>query len=146
MEYKIDNREEQMVKEISEGIVKLGFGFIPTDSEKEEIEKRRKKHNKIEKMKNSFLGVARTIFYTPLGIAFHAVSFVARGIGYISSFGLIAGAYYLYQSICAFTDGVAIGEIDIIRKAVAFIIVPFTAYTVSVIAEKLQNYFEENAF
>ncbi len=146
MEYRNDKQEEQLVKEISEGIVKLGFGFIPTDAEKEEIEKQRKKRRKIEKMKNRFLGAARSIVYTPLGIAFHAVSFVARGIGYISSFGLIIGVYYLYQSICAFTDGVPIGEIATIRKAVAFMIVPFIAYAVSVIAEKLQSYFEGNAF
>ena len=53
----------------------------------------------------------RTIIYTPLSIAFHAVSFVAKGIGYISSFGLIAGVYYLYQSFCSFKSGIPFGEI-----------------------------------
>lgn len=88
----------------------------------------------------------RTIIYTPLSIAFHAVSFVAKGIGYISSFGLIAGVYYLYQSFCAFKSGIPFGEIGELNKAVCFIIFPFVAYLVSYVCEKIHIYFEENAY
>lgn len=88
----------------------------------------------------------RTIIYTPLSIAFHAVSFVAKGIGYISSFGLIAGVYYLYQSFCAFKSGIPFGEIRELNKAVCFIIFPFVAYLASYVCEKIYIYFEENAY
>ena len=88
----------------------------------------------------------RTIIYTPLSIAFHAVSYVAKGIGYISSFGLIAGVYYLYQSFCAFKSGVPFGEIGEFTKAVGFIVFPFIAYLVSYVSEKIYTYFEENAY
>ena len=146
MEYKNNQNEEQMVKDIANGIVKLGFGYIPSENEKEEIDKRRKKHNKIEKIKRSFLDTVRTIIYTPLAIAFHGISFIARGIGYISSFGLILGAYYLYQSFSDFMNGVAISEIDTIKKAFVLIIFPFIAYSISIIAEKLYHYFDDNSF
>ena len=88
----------------------------------------------------------RTIIYTPLSIAFHAVSFVAKGIAYISSFGLIAGVYYLYQSFCAFKSGVPFGKIGELSKAVGFIVFSFIAYLISYISRKIYTYFEENAY
>ena len=100
--------EEQLAMEIGRQFAELGFGTVQT----EEYEKSKENFNKIEKWEKFFISVfsgLRTIIYTPLSIAFHAVSFVAKGIGYIFSFGLIAGVYYLYQSFCAFKIGVPFG-------------------------------------
>lgn len=88
----------------------------------------------------------RTIIYTPLSIAFHAVSFVAKGIDYIFSFGLIAGVYYLYQSFCAFKSGIPFEEIGELSKAVGFIVFSFIAYLVSYVSRKIYTYFEKNAY
>lgn len=141
-----ENREEQSAREIGKKFAELGFGTVMTDEEYARSQKRIEKSEKRYKFFGSVFSGLRTIIYTPLSIAFHAVSFVSKGISYISSFGLIAGVYYLYQSFCAFTSGVPFGEIGELNKAVCFIIFPFVAYLVSYVCEKIHIYFEENAY
>ena len=58
-----DKNEEQMVKEISEGIVKLGYGFIPSEKEKEKINKRKNKRSKIENISSGFFSAVRSVVY-----------------------------------------------------------------------------------
>lgn len=144
--YNDEMREEQLAREIGRKFAELGFGTVQAE---EEYEKSKKNFKKIEKWEKFFISVfsrLRTIIYTPLSIAFHAVSFVAKGIGYIFSFGLIAGVYYLYQSFCSFKSGVPFGEIGELSKAVGFIVFPFIAYLVSYVSRKIYTYFEENAY
>ena len=120
--YDDEMREEQLAREIGRKFAMLEFGTVQAEKE---YEKSKKNFKKIEKWEKFFISVfsrLRTIIYTPLSIAFHAVSFVAKGIGYISSFGLIAGVYYLYQSFCAFKIGVPFGKIGELSKAVGFIV------------------------
>ena len=109
--YDDEMQEEQLVREIGRKFAELGFGTVQTEEEYEKSKKNFKKIEKREKFFSSVFSGLRTIIYTPLSIAFHAVSFVEKGIGCISSFGLIAGVYYLYQSFCAFKSGVSFGEI-----------------------------------
>lgn len=136
-------RQEKLMEEIKR---KAGYIEIPSDEElnkrqmKREREAKRKEKKSI--VKNSFFGGLRTIVCTPLSIAFHAVSFVSKGIGYISSFGLIAGVYYLYQSFSALFKGVPFAEVDTFGKAFSFIIFPFIAYGISVVTEKVWLYLE----
>ena len=109
--YDDEIREERLAREIGRKFAELGFGTVQTDEEYEKSKKNFKKKEKRDMFFVSIFSGLRTIIYTPLSIAFHAVSFVAKGIGYISSFGLIAGVYYLYQSFCAFKSGIPFGEI-----------------------------------
>lgn len=143
--YDDEMREEQLAREIGRKFADLGFGTALTDEEYEKSKKNFRKIEKREKFFSSVFSGLRTIIYTPLSIAFHAVSFVAKGIGYISSFGLIAGVYYLYQSFCAFKSGIPIGEIGELSKAVGFIVFPFIVYLISYVCEKIYTYLEENA-
>ena len=144
--YDDEIREERLAREIGRKFTELGFGTVQTDEEYEKSKKNFKKKEKRDMFFFSIFSGLITIIYTPLSIAFHAVSFVAKGIGYISSFGLIAGVYYLYQSFCAFKSGIPFGEIGELNKAVCFIIFPFVAYLVSYVCEKIHIYFEENAY
>lgn len=144
--YDDEIREERLAREIGRKFAELGFGTVQTEEEYEKSKKNFKKKEKRDMFFVSVFSGLRTIIYTPLSIAFHAVSFVAKWIGYISSFGLIAGVYYLYQSFCAFKSGVPFGEIGELNKAVCFIIFPFVAYLVSYVCEKIHIYFEENAY
>lgn len=144
--YDDEIREERLAREIGRKFTELGFGTVQTDEEYEKSKKNFKKKEIRDMFFVSIFSGLRTIIYTPLSIAFHAVSFVAKGIGYISSFGLIAGVYYLYQSFCAFKSGIPFGEIGELNKAVCFIIFPFVAYLVSYVCEKIHIYFEENAY
>lgn len=141
-----ERRNEELCRDIREGILKLGFGYVPTDEEKVEIEKRRRRINRRREFFEKLLSGLRSVFYPPLSIAFHVVSFVTKGIGCITSIGLIAGVYYLYQSFSALFKGVPFAEIETFSKAVPVIIVPFIAFAVSVVTEKIYCYFEDNAF
>ena len=70
--------EEQLAREIGRKFAELGFGTVQTE---EEYEKSKKNFNKIEKWEKFFISVfsrLRTIIYTTLSTAFHAVSFVAK--------------------------------------------------------------------
>lgn len=115
----------------------------------EEIEYRREKDRKRKRREAFYAKVKsclRCIFYTPLSIAFHAVSFVSRGIGFIASFGLIAGVYYLYQSFVAFRNNVPLAEIEVLSKGILLTVLPFIVYAIAEITERLYRWFENNAF
>ena len=115
---------------------------------KKRIERIEKKLEAVEKKKarrKGFVSAVKSIICTPLSIAFHAISFVSKGIGYISSFGLLIGFYYLYQAFSALFNGVAFAEIETFGKAVPFLIFPFIAYGISVVTEKIWLYLESQS-
>lgn len=115
----------------------------------EEIEIRKEKSYKRERKAEFFekvLSLLRCIFFPPLSTAFHLVSFVSRGIGFIASFGLIVGVYNLYQSFVAFRNNVPLAEIETLSKGVSFIILPFIVYAIAEITERIYVWFEDNTF
>lgn len=117
-----------------------------TEEEMREYRERERKMEKREKFFAKIFSCLRCIFYTPLSIAFHAVSFVARGIGFVSSFGLIAGVYYLYQSFVAFRNGVPLAEIETLLTGIELVVAPFIIYAIAEISERIYHWFENNAF
>ena len=115
----------------------------------EEMKRLRAMDRKLEQREmrvNSLLHCLRRIFFTPLAIAFRMVAFAARGAGYISSFGLIAGAYYLYQSLAAFQNHVPLAEINTLPKALILTALPFGIYTIAELCGGIYNWLDENAF
>ena len=130
----IKNRER--VNEIAEGLSSLGFGYIPSENEKQE---------RAERAASGFWSAIRRIVCTPIGIAFHAVAVITNGIGYVASLGLLPGAYYLFLTIADYPKGTPLLEVQTFREAVFFISIPFIAYTISILAEKAQEFFERNA-
>lgn len=139
-------RQEKLIEDIRKETAHIKF---PSDEELERFRLKREEENKkIENKavaKNGFFAMLRTIICTPLSIAFHAISFVSKGIGYISSFGLLIGFYYLYQSFSALFKGVAFAEIETFGKSVPFLIFPFIAYGISVVTEKVWLYLESQS-
>ena len=136
-------RQEKMMDDI---VKKSTINLTPISEE--EAKKREKKRESVVKSKarrKCVVGAVKNIVCTPLSIAFHAISFVSKGVGYISSFGLIAGFYYLYQSFSALFKGVAFAEIESFGKAVPFLIFPFIAYGISVVTEKVWLYLESQS-
>ena len=134
-----------MQREIGRKFAELGFGTVQTD---EEYEKSKKKFQEKKKSpRHVFCFYFQWIENDYLHATIHCVScsfFCSKRIGYISSFGLIAGVYYLYQSFCAFKSGIPFGEIGELNKAVCFIIFPFVAYLVSYVYAKKSTFtFEE---
>lgn len=143
-EYEI--RAEQLIEDIKKESIHIRF---PSDEELEsyrlKMEEEDRKEEKKAVAKNGFFAMLRTIICTPLSIAFHAISFVSKGIGYISSFGLLIGFYYLYQSFSALFKGVSFAEIETFGKAVPFLVFPFIAYGISVVTEKVWLYLESKS-
>lgn len=144
-------RQEAMMDEIIRR-TPIVFKEVPEDEVEKKLAEIDKKWEALEKKKEAvvrkkarrkgFVSAVKSIICTPLSIAFHAISFVSKGIGYISSFGLLIGFYYLYQSFSALFKGVAFAEIETFGKAVPFLVFPFIAYGVSVVTEKVWLYLE----
>ena len=78
--YDDEIREERLAREIGRKFTELGFGTVQTDEEYEKSKKNFKKKEKRDMFFVSIFSGLRTIIYTPLSIAFHAVSFVAKGL------------------------------------------------------------------
>ena len=137
---------DETVKAIQQSIVRLGYGSILTEEEKIEMREKREKAGRRREFFAKISEFLRSVFFPPLSIAFHAISFVTKGIGIISSFGLFAGFYYAYKSVVALMDGVPFKDVDTNGKAITFILLPFIAYGISVITERIYCYFEDNSF
>ena len=136
---------DKLIEEIQEKARQLGYK-VSTKEEMLATEERMRKMDKRDAKIRSFLGFIRSVVYTPLSIAFRAVSVVTRIIAGISSLGLIAGVYCLYQSFCALKDGVPWGEIETLSQAGSFIVFPFIAYFVAEVTERIWIYLHDNAF
>lgn len=126
------------------------IGFIRTDEAslrlaQIELNRMNARYERRERFKEGVCSILREIFYPPLSIFFHIISFVTRGIGCISSVGLIAGVYYAIQFVYEFKGGIGIGDSEFFGKAIFFIVLPFISFTVGVLSEKLSDYFEMNA-
>ena len=141
-----EKRNEDLVRKVSEGIVNLGYGRLMTEEEVERNEKNRRRRAKRNAIVENVLSCVRTIVYTPLSIAFHAVSFVARGVGFVSAFGMLVGCYHVYKGITAVMGGAAFGNVDSFGKAIPFFVFPFIAYGVSEVTDRIYRYLENNAF
>lgn len=139
-------REDELVRNARESILKFGLGRAMTDDEIEKRNKKLRRNRKRNAFFESVLSGVKTIVCTPLSIAFHAVSFVTRGIGFISAFGMLLGGYYVYQGFVAAGNGAAFGEIVFFQKAVPYFIFPFIAYGISVVTERIYLFFKDNAF
>lgn len=113
--------------------------------EQERLADQKRRARKREARIESILSCVRVIFYTPLSIAFHAISFVSRGIGCVASFGMLVGLYYVYLGVCDMGNGISFGEIEAFGKAVPFFTTPFAAYAVSEITDRIYFYFARNA-
>lgn len=140
-----DKRNEDAVRRIRDGLVNLGMGHAMTEEEMEKRDERLRRESKRNAIIGNMLSCARTIVYTPLSIAFHAISFVTRGVGFVSAFGMLAGCYHIYKGIDAVMGGAAFRNVDSFVKAVPFFVIPFIAYGISEVTGRIYRYLEDNA-
>lgn len=108
------------------------------------MEKRLRQLDRRMEIKDGIFSVLRRIIYTPLGIFFHMVTFIARIVGAIASVLMFAGVYFAYRAFTSWRSNEVFGNDA--KAAAAFILFPFIAYLIAVLAEKAWNYFEENAY
>lgn len=86
------------------------------------------------------------IICTPLSIFFTVLSFVGRIAAYISCIGLFVGAWNLYQSFCASSAAMPVWKMDSFREGILYIILPFVAFLVSSVLNKIRSYFYIRSF
>ena len=103
-------------------------------------EAQRKKKEEREKHRRGLFYSLRRIFFTPIASAVNLIGFICELVAKISFVGLIAGVYYLYQSLSAVKSGVPFSEVDTFGKALSFIIFPFIAYGVSELLDMLYRW------
>jgi len=86
----------------------------------------------------------KPIFFTPLSIMFHIITFVFRIIGDIASVAMIYGLYCAYKAFTAWRAGTAYA--DNAKTAVMLIVFPFAAFAVAKLTELAWTYFEDNKY
>lgn len=139
--------EELKGRELIDAILKNSVEIV-TPEEMLKMERfERLRSAKLERKReiiSAIIGVIKKIIYPPLAIAFHAVHFISKIIGQISAVGIIVGVWYAYKSFLTWRTGIPFGEIKEVKSAIAFMIFPFIAYGISVAAEYIWIYFEDN--
>lgn len=113
---------------------------------KEMVERDNRRYRRRRAIKSKLGSIFRMIFYPPLAVAFHAIAFVSRGVGFISSFGLLIVAYNVYKMIVALINGATFAELEDVRSTGALLVFPFIAYAVATLTDWLYDYFETNAY
>lgn len=100
-----------------------------------------KQHEKQEKI-DAVLHCIKFIFFTPFVIAAGIVSFVLKLVGQITSIGLPYGIYCAYQTVVQLKAGVALGDIKQTTFVCLFLLLPFIAFAMSALVEKIGNTLE----
>lgn len=112
----------------------------------EKDNQRYRRRQVIKKIMSRIGKILRRIFYPPLAVAFHAIAFIARTFGFISSFGLLVAAYNVYEMVVGMKSGIPFRELENIKSTGLLLTLPFMAYAVANLTENIYEYFEENEF
>ena len=95
-----------------------------------------------EGLKNFF----EPIICTPLAILFGILTFAGRLAAYISCIGLFVGGWNLYQSFCASGLSLELLKMESFRNGWLYIILPFVAFLLASLLEKIHDFFDLRAF
>lgn len=146
---KKDPYENLHGKELVDAIMRDNtLGTIATERQQRENERMvRELDRKIarnEEIKSKIADFLRPIFFTPLSIFFHIVTFAFRIIGGISCVTMFYGIYCAYKAFIAWRAGEIFG--NYVQTAVMLIVFPFIAFAIATIAGKAWVYFEDNKY
>lgn len=110
-------------------------GEIIVEAYNRKLEKRNKRNSAIT-------GVLKFTFFSPLAIATHIISIILKIIGTITAIGLPYGLYCVYEVIRQLVDGKSITEIEQTGFVCLFVLIPFVAFLISGLTEKLADFFD----
>ena len=103
-----------------------------------------RKYEREKEVKTKIGFFLKPIFYTPLAIMFHIITFVSRIIGGIASVAMIYGIYCAYKAFSAWKAGtVYTGDI---KTIVMLLVFPFIAFAIATVSERLWCYFDDNRY
>lgn len=136
-------------QELIDAIMRDGtFGKPVTESQARANDKRiaqlNRRYEREQEIKAKICLVLKPIFFTPLSIMFHVLTFVFRVIGGVASVALPFGIYFTYKYLVEWRmNGVCP---EGLRTSIAVIIFPFIAFAFATLSEKLWCYFEDNRY
>lgn len=88
----------------------------------------------------------KSIVFKPLAIICNLASMVLRGIGFLTSFGILFGLFEIWGIFSSIFNGSGFAGFSTLIGAVELIILPFIVYAFSVITENLYEYFSSNTY
>ena len=100
-----------------------------------------KLHRKWER--NAAIGHSiKYVIFTPVIIALNIVTMIFKLVGGIASIGLPYGLYCVYKTIVQMNAGMALADIKQTTFVCLFVILPFTAFAIAMLSEKLADFLE----
>lgn len=111
---------------------------------KKYIEEYNKNLEKKRKIKENIFSCFKYIFFSPLAIAMGLLSALFKLCGTIVALAMPYGFYCLYKLIVTLKQNKEWTEAREVKYVVAFVIFPFIAFGMSLMFEKIANYFYEN--
>ena len=121
--------------------------YVSNDERKEikkYIEEYNKNLEKKRKIKENIFSCFKYIFFSPLVIAMGLLSALFKLCGTIVALAMPYGFYCLYKLIVTLKQNKEWTEAREVKYVVAFVIFPFIAFGMSLMFEKIANYFYEN--
>lgn len=110
----------------------------------EYINKYNKKIRKENEFINKIIDALKYIFFTPLSIATELLSIILKFIGSVTAMGIPYGVYCLYKTIVLLKQNIPLNDIKQFNYALTFLLCPFISFAMSLMFEKLSNYFSYN--
>lgn len=102
-----------------------------------------KLHRKWER--NAAIGHSiKYVLFTPIIIALNIVNMILKFVGSIASIGLPYGLYCVYKTVIQMNAGMALTDIKQTTFVCLFAILPFTAFALAMLSEKLADVLERN--
>ncbi len=135
-------------QELIDAIKNMNYVKVLSPEQQREFEiSQAKKERKTQRRESIFFTIiyhVKPIFFTPLSIIFHIITFVFRIIGGIASVAMIYGIYCACKSFVAWKAGMAYA--DNAKIAAVLIAFPFVAFMIAKLAELAWTYFENNKY
>lgn len=145
---KIDPYEGLHGKELVDAIMKgEGVKIATPEQHREAVMIDAEKIRKYKQHEDLFFKIGyhvKPVFFTPLAIMFHTITFLFRIIGGIASVAMIYGIYCAYKAFSEWKMGMMYA--DDMKMALRLIIFPFAAFALAKISEIMWNYFENNKY
>ena len=108
------------------------------------IDELNRKYARQEEIKNKIGYFLKPIFFHATRVLFHFITFISRLAGAVSCIAMLYGLYCGYKAFTAWRAGETFTAN--VKTAVILIALPFIAYGIAEISERIWHYFEDNKY
>lgn len=119
-----------------------------SENERREMQNYINKYNKKLQRRNETISeivhCIKYVVYTPLSIATNIISVIFKIGGSVAAVGIPYGFYCTYKMVKQLLAGISFGDIKQTTFVCLFAIFPFIAFALSLLFEKMSDYFTYN--